>query len=104
MDSWFFRIAVNAHTYDIPVFPIQTLRLQPLYNSIGSQTDGGITPQAVKTKTDSIESSISTLNTGKANASDVYKKTETYSKTEIDAKVPAALTTEEIASIIGSAS
>lgn len=36
MDSWSFRIAVNAHTYDIPVFPIQTLRLRPLYNSIGS--------------------------------------------------------------------
>ncbi len=75
-----------------------------LYNSLGTQTDGGITPQAVKTKTDSIESSISTLDTGKANVSDVYKKTETYSKTEVDAKVPAALTTEEIASIIGSAS
>ena len=69
-----------------------------LYNDIGNQTDGGITPQAVKTKTDAIESSISTLNTGKANASDVY------TKIEVDSKIPAALTTEEIASIIGSAS
>ena len=69
-----------------------------LYNSLGTQTDGGITPQAVKIQIDTIESSISTLNTGKANASDVY------TKEDVDAKIPAALTSEEIASIIGSAS
>ncbi len=69
-----------------------------LYNSLGTQTDGGITPQAVKIQIDTIESSISTLNTGKANASDVY------TKEDVDAKIPVALTSEEIASIIGSAS
>ena len=68
-----------------------------LYNSLGTQTDGAVTPQAVKKKTDAIDSSISSLSTGKANASDVY------TKSEVDGKIPAALTEEEITSIIGAA-
>ena len=49
-------------------------------------------------------STVSTLQTtvaGKANSSDVYLKTETYSKTETNSLIPQALTTEEIAGIIG---
>lgn len=75
--------------------------ISKLYNALGTQTDGGITPSAVKAKTDVIDSSINTINTtlgNKANSSDVYNKTE------VDSKIPVALTTEEIAQIISSAS
>lgn len=81
-----------------------TAGIAKLYNEIGAQTDGGITPAAVQAMKTTIDSSISTLQSGKANASDVYTKTETYSRTEVDNKIPVALTTEEIAQIISSAS
>ena len=74
-----------------------TAGIAKLYNAIGTQTDGGITPSAVKAKTDAIDSSISSLQTGKADASNVY------TKDEVNGMIPVALTTEEIAQIIGSA-
>lgn len=72
--------------------------ISKLYNALGTQTDGGITPAAVKAETDAIKTSVSSLQTGKANTSDVY------TKAEVDNKIPVALTTEEIAQIISSAS
>lgn len=74
-----------------------TAGIAKLYNAIGTQTDGGITPSAVKAKTDAIDSSISSLQTGKADASNVY------TKEEVNGMIPIALTTEEIAQIIGAA-
>lgn len=68
------------------------------YNALGTQTDGAITPSAVKTKTDQIDSQISAINTslqGKADASNVY------TKAEVDGMIPDALTTEEIAQLLG---
>ena len=75
-----------------------TAGIAKLYNEIGAQTDGGITPAAVQAMKTTIDSSISTLQSGKANAADVY------TKAEVDGKIPVALTTEEIAQIISSAS
>ena len=52
----------------------------------------------------SLQGTVSALQTtvaGKANSTDVYKKTETYSKAEVDGLIPQAMTTEEIAEIIG---
>ena len=93
--------------------------IMKLYNALGAQTDGAITPAAVKTKTDAIESSISNINTtlgtkadasalqtlqttvnGKADASSVYKKTETYSKTEVDGFLPVEMTKEQALAIL----
>ena len=74
-----------------------TAGIAKLYNAIGTQADGGITPSAVKAKTDAIDSSISSLQTGKADASNVY------TKEEVNGMIPIALTTEEIAQIIGAA-
>lgn len=62
-----------------------TAGIMKKYNALGTQTDGAITPAAVKAKTDAIDSSIGTLNTtvsghttsitnlqsGKANQSDL---------------------------------
>ena len=101
--------------------------IMKLYNALGAQTDGAVTPAAVKTKTDAIETSISTINTSlgtkadantvtslqstvstmnttlsqKADSSNVYAKTETYTQSEVNSLIPQALTTEEIADIIG---
>ena len=143
----------------------ETAGIAKLYNALGTQQDGGVTPSAVKAVTDqlntqllALQSAVSELQTAlagkadatalstlqgtvttlsqtvsansgdiaqletavsgkadastvsaltqtvaaKANAADVYKKTETYSKTEVDEALPRALTTEEIAEIIGS--
>ena len=75
-----------------------TAGIAKLYNALGTQTDGGITPAAIKAETDAIKTSVSSLQTGKANTSDVY------TKAEVDNKIPVALTTEEIAQIISAAS
>ena len=100
-----------------------------LYNAIGTQTDGGITPSAVRAKTDLLDSSIADLQTEKADASALstlqgtvsslssevgnkaakatslsgYGITDAYTKSEVDGKIPGVLTTEEIAQIIGAA-
>lgn len=48
-------------------------------------------------------STVSVLQTtvnGKADSADVYLKTETYNRTEIDAKIPRALTSEEMETLL----
>ena len=81
-----------------------------LYNSLGTQTDGGITPSAVKTETDAIRGLITTLtNTvnGKANAvhthtaADITDLTGTVN-TLISAQLPTAIPVSEIEAIFTS--
>ena len=68
-----------------------------LYNALGSQTDGAVTPNAVNAKVTSIESSIGTINTtlgNKANSSTVTALQQTVSslETEVDGKAESATT------------
>ena len=70
------------------------------WDALGSITNvdlsGYYTISQIDTKTSELNAAIAT----KANSADVYKKTETYSKGEVDGLLPQEMTAEEVLSIL----
>ena len=79
-----------------------TISLDGYYTS--SQVDNLLNGKADAEDLTALQGTVSQLQTtvaGKANSADVYTKTDTYSKTEVNGLIPQALTSEEITAIIG---
>lgn len=84
IDQKFEESAPNEHTHEIGDV-----------NGLQTALDGKANASDVYTKNET----DGKLNT-KANSSDVYTKTETYTKTEVDGKIPVEMTAEEALAIL----
>lgn len=88
--------ATKTHTHAQSDITGLESALSTINTSLGTKADANTVT--------SLQSTVSTMNTTlsqKADSSNVYAKTETYTQSEVNSLIPQALTTEEIADIIG---